>query len=179
MSTPELEALEPSAPTYEVDISGYTFVQKPLTFFGKIELFSILAETVERALSEGATISEFLDDVPQDFSSPNQLKESDLLVKGLASIVKYSPEILKDIFCISLQVKRSDREYVKDNILDELSDDEAMKILNNFIDQNWDAVLDFFKERVSPLIQNVSERLQSPSTSSKPSKASRQRTPKA
>lgn len=174
-----VEVLEPSSPDYEVVVGDNVYVQKPLSFFGKIELFSVLAETIEKALSEGITISELLDEIPEDTQNikANQITETDILVKGLAKIVKYSPDILKDIFCISLGIKKNQREWFKEE-LETLDDDDAAKIANQFIDQNWDAIWDFFSKQVSPLIQNVSDKMQSRSTSSKPSKGSRQRTQK-
>jgi len=174
------EVLEPSAKTYEVVLGDYIYTQKPLSFFGKIELFSVLADTVEKALSEGITVGELLDEIPEDTANmkANEFAETDVLVKGIAKLVKFSPDILKDVYCISLGVKKGDREEVKE-LLEKLDDEQGAEILNHFLDQNWDAILDFFSKQVSPLIQNVSERMQSRSTSSKPSKASRQRTPKA
>ncbi len=59
-----------------------------------------------------------------------------------------------------------------------MDDEQAVEIMNNFVDQNWDAMTDFFSKQLSPLIGKVSEKLQSQSTPSKPSKASRTRTQK-
>ena len=175
-----VETLEPSSPNYEIVIGDRTFTQKSLSFFGKIELFSVLADTIEKALSEGATLGELLEELPTDTQNvkASDLAETDVLVRVIAKLVKFAPEILEDVFCISLNVKRGEREEVKELLREELSDDEAMTILNQFINQNWDAIMDFFSKQVSPLIQNVSEKMQSRSTSSKPSKASPRSTAK-
>ena len=172
-----LETLESSVPDYPEEIGGVQYVQQPLSFFGKIELFSVLANAVEKALADGALISELLDDIPAA-SDINSIGEADVLVKALAKVMKYAPETLQDIFAISLKVKKNERAFFFAN-LEEISDEQAMRILNHFIDQNWDAIMDFFKEQVKPLIANVSAKLQSESTSSKPSKVSRRRTAKA
>jgi len=169
------EVLQSSVPEYEEEIGDTLYIQQPLSFFGKIELFSVLANAVEKALADGALISELLDDIPAA-SDIGSISEADVLVKALAKVMKFAPETLQEIFAISLKVKRNERTYFFQN-LEEISDEQAMRILNHFIDQNWDAVMDFFKEQVKPLLANVSEKLQSPSTSSKPSKASRRRTP--
>lgn len=175
----EMEVLETSVPNYEEEIGGYVYIQKPLTFFGKVEFFSVLAEAIERALSEGITLGEILDDIPDSTTlSSGSFREADVFIKALAKILRVAPDLLTDIFAISLGVKRNARrEFVE--ALEDISDEQAVRILDHFIDQNWDAVMDFFKERVTPLIANVSEKLQpSESTSSKPSKVSRQRTAK-
>lgn len=178
MSVTEVEVLETSIPTYEEEIGGSVYEQKPLSFFGKIELFSVLANAVEKALAEGAIVSEFLEDLPEAANlSGSSFAEADVLVKAIAKLMKYAPETLQEIFSIALGVRRNERK-VFFSALEDISDEQAMRILNNFIDQNWDAIMDFFKEQVKPLINNVSQKLQSESMSSKPSKASRPRTRK-
>lgn len=174
-----IETLEPSSTIYKVVLSEGTeletvLYQKPLSFFGKIELFSILGDAVEKALSDGAVISELLD-VPDANSAG--IADADVFVKSVAKIVKYAPELLQDIYCISLDVRKGNREFVK-GLLDGISDEQGMDILNHFVDQNWDAMTDFFSKQVMPLVNKVSEKVQSRSTSSKPSKVTRPRTRK-
>lgn len=179
MSVVEIEALDTSTPSYEEAIGETIYSQEPLTFFGKIEFFAILANAIEKALADGALISEFLEDLPETANlSASSFSEADVLVKGIAKLTKYAPETLAEVFAISLKVKRNERARFFDS-LEEISDEQGMRIINQFIEQNWDAIMDFFKEQVKPLITNVSQKLQSESTSSKPSKASRPRTPKA
>jgi len=169
-----VETLEPSAEVFSVEIGDRTYVQSPLTFFRKIELFSVLADAIDKALSEGALISEFLDEIPEDTSD---LKEADVFVKAIVKVVKFAPDLLSDIFAISLNVPQGVRKQFKSD-LEFIDDDQAMGILNHFIDQNWDAMMDFFSKQVSPLVEKVSNKMQSRSTSSKPSKASPRRTAK-
>ncbi len=181
MSATEVEALEvlqTEVPNYEEDIGGIIYVQEPLSFFGKIELFSVLANAIEKALADGAIVSELLGDLETSSLTASGIGESDVLLRALAKVMKYAPETLQEVFAISFKVKRNEREVFLED-LEGLSDEQAMRILNNFIDQNWDAIMDFFKEQVRPLIANVSGKLQpSESTSLKPSKVSRRRTAK-
>lgn len=182
--TDTLEVFDSSAQVYNVVLAEgtdeeRTFEQKPLTFFGKIELFSVLADTIEKALSEGASLGELLDELPAASNmNANQLAETDVLVRALAKIIKYSPDLLKDIYCISLGVKRNERDEVKE-LMETMDDEAGVAVLNHFIEQNWDAMMDFFSKQVGPILATVSGKLQSESTPSKPSKATRQRTPKA
>src|SRR5574342_637844 len=119
-----LETLEPSAQNYEVQLGDRVFVQSPLSFFRKVELFSVLADAIDKALSEGAIISEFLEDIPE---STSDIAEADVFVKAIAKIIKFAPDILSDIFCISLNVKRNERTEVKE-LLEDLNDEQAMTI---------------------------------------------------
>jgi hypothetical protein len=172
-----VEVLEPSAPNYEEEIGGVTYTQKPLSFFGKIEFFSVLADGIERALSEGISLGELLDEIPDANTNPGDLREADVFIKALAKVLKVAPDLLTSIYAISLGVKRNARSEFFE-ALEDIEDEQAVRILNHFIDQNWDAVMDFFSKQVNPLIQNVSEKLQSESTPLKPSKASPRRTAK-
>lgn len=182
---PEIDQLVPKAQTvtYEFGLDGHLkFVQRPLSFFGKMELFSILGTAVEKALSDGGmSLAELLDDVPTS-TEADQLSEADQFIKSIARLVQFAPEFLKDLYVISLGVKRDEREYVKSVMeLPEheggLSDDQGIQILETFVDQNWDVLVDFFREKILPLISRASS-AGPESPSSKPSKATRQRTPK-
>ena len=90
--------------------------------------------------------------------------------------MKFAPETLHELFAISFRIKRNEKEWFFE-VIEDIDDEQAMRILNQFIDQNWDAIMDFFKEQVMPLVTTVSGKLQqSQLTPSKPSKVSRRRT---
>ena len=154
--------------------------QKPLTFFGKMEFFSVMGNAIDRALSGGLSVADLLDVPDRDSGRPldaSSLKEADLFVKAVVKLVQGAPETLLDIYCIVLGVPSGERFYVKQRLETELTDEQGVAILNNFVDQNWDVMVNFFKDQVSPLVGKISGKLQV-SESSKPSTATRQRTPK-
>lgn len=174
-----VESLEPKAQVYRVVLAEGTeneivLTQKPLSFFGKIELFSVLGNAVEKALTSGTTISDLLE-TPE--GSVDSFKEADAFVGAIASVAKVAPELISDIFCIALGVKRGEREYIKE-LLENENDEKMLEVERHFIEQNTEAVLDFFAQQMK-LVQETSQKMQSKSTSSKPSKATRQRTTKA
>lgn len=165
---------------YEFGLEDHLkFTQRPLSFFGKIELISILGQAVNKAISDGGvSVSELLDDVPTN----SEIAEANNFISALAKIAQYAPDFLLDLYAISLGVPRGERDYVKMVMaLSEeeggLSDEQGMQVLETFIDQNWEVLLDFFKSRIVPLFNKASSLAQG-SESSKPSKATRQRTQK-
>ena len=175
-----VDVLEPKAQNYKVVLAEGTddelvLYQKPLSFFGKIELFSVLGDAVEKALISGTTVSDLLE-TPAG-ASADEFKEADAFIKAIASVVQVAPDLLGDIFCISLGVKRGEREYVK-QLLEEIDDEKGSEILRHFFEQNVEAIMDFFGRQMS-LFQDVSQMMQSRSTSSKPSNRSPRRTQKA
>lgn len=179
----EVEVLEPAAPSYNFtfgkDDDRVTYVQRPLSFFGKMELFSVLGAAVDQAMAAGDLSLNDIFNIPT--ADVSDLKEADLFIGAVAKVVQHVPELLKDIYCISLAVPRHEREYVKELMeapVDEggLSDDDGIRLLNNFVDQNWDAMLDFFSAKMLPLLGKILGGQELPS--SKPSKATQRRTRK-
>lgn len=153
------------------------YVQKPLSFFGKIELFGLLGQTVDKALSGGLTVADVLDEIPE-----NGADNSEDFIRTIAKLVTYAPDFLLDLYVIALGVPKGDRQYVKTVFeLQEdeggLSDDQGIQILETFVDQNWKLLVDFFTERIVPMFNKMTTQVQK-SASSKPSKTTRTVTPK-
>ncbi len=181
--TETLDPVVENAVTVSFDVgtgTPLTYTQQPLSFFGKMELFSVLAGAVESALaSEGGFSIAGLLNTPQRGESltSRDMLDANQFVAAVASLLKYAPDLLKDIYCISLRVPRGEREFIKNLMDNQLDDEVAVKLLDNFIDQNWDVMKSFFYEQVMPLVEKVSQKVQD-STPSKQSKRTRRATPK-
>lgn len=164
-----------------IDDSTFTYTQQPLSFFGKMELFSVLGGAVEKALSEdgGINLSSLLE-VPQRSGatlSASDFNDATVFVRGIAKLVQFAPDLLKDVYCISLRVPRQERPYVKELMEEQLSDEQGVQLLDSFVDQNWDVMRSFFFEQIQPLVEKITKKVQD-SAPSKPSKPTRQRTQK-
>lgn len=174
--TPKAQAVE-----YTFGVDGHlSYTQRPLSFFGKMELFSVLGKAIDGALSSGGTISDLLDDVPA--GNADEFKEADNFIKSISKLVQYVPDLLADLYVIALAVPKEERDYVKSVMtLHEsqggLTDEQGLQILEVFIDQNWDVLLDFFKDKIVPLFNKLTKGSQE-SVPSTPSKATRRRTPR-
>jgi hypothetical protein len=140
--------------------SELTFVQKPLTFFGKIELFSVLGKSIEKIINDGGSIVDLIGGVGSDVPLATDEQDAEVFVKAVSRIVQYVPEVLGDLYCVILNVPRGKREEVKERLENELDDDQGFGILETFIDQNWEVMTNFFKERVLPLAQKVGAKSQ-------------------
>lgn len=162
-----LEALEPEV-TEKIRVLGegdeqITFVQKPLSFFGKVEFFSVLGKAVEKVLSDGGSITDILDAPNPDnpLGNQNAVVEADSFIRALSRVIQYAPEILEDLYCVILAVPRNQREYVKIRLAEDLTDETGTDILDLFVDQNWEVMMSFFKERVLPLVDKISQKVRS------------------
>ena len=164
-----------------IDDSTLTYTQQPLSFFGKMELFSVLGGAIEKALSEegGINLSELLDAPKRSGSSLSAADFADatIFVRGITKLVQYAEDLFKDIYCISLRIPRQERPYIKELMEDQISDEQGVQILDTFVDQNWDVMRSFFFEQIQPLVEKVTKKVQS-SAPSKPSKVTRPRTQK-
>ena len=109
--------------------------------------------------------------------------DAELFAQMLLKLVSQAPEMLRDLYVIALGVPRGRREYVKTLLeLNEedggLSDEQGVKIIETFVDQNGEVLMRFFEERISPLVEKFRRVLAPASASSKPSRATRRSTPR-
>jgi len=161
-TTDVLETLEPEVLEKTYEVGPYTFTQKPLSFFGKIEFFSVVGHAIEKVLSGGTTLNDLLDVPDYDPSTPlaRTASEADVFVKAIASVVYNAPEILSELYCVILAVPRNVRAEVKEVIEENLTDEQGVEILDTFVEQNWEVMVDFFKEKMLPLATKIQEKVQ-------------------
>lgn len=188
----QIETIQPKATVRHVTIGKgefeETYVQKPLSFFGKMQLFSLIGQAGSRASENGAGLGDLLDmdNVTQDPEtgrySITGLNDTAVMMQMLMKIAEFAPDLMLEAYCIFLNVPRGSRGRVKATMeLAEqdggLSDEDGIGILETAIDQNWELMVTFFEQRVKPLIQRMQTRVGA-SRSSKPSKGTRRRTRK-
>jgi hypothetical protein len=171
------EILVPSVAT-RVQVVGkddyeFTFQQKPLTFFGKLDFFAVLGRALDRAMTgpTGISVGDLLDTPERSGNLIEDVKDADTFVRGVAKLISYAPEIVGDLYCTILNVPRGQREIVKEIFeLDEekggLSDADGAAILDTFFDQNWEVLRDFFKEQIAPLAEKAGSKMKSPPSQS-------------
>lgn len=169
-----------------IDPLSFDFVQRPLNFFQKLEVFSLLGGALNKAMQgpDGITVSELIDgpgSLDGSISEVN-IRDANVFIQAIAKLVQYAPELLADLYMVVLSVPRGNRDLVKDMMerpVDEggLSDEDGFAILDTFIDQNWNVMIDFFTQRILPLANKVGAKVQE-SQPSTPSKNTQQATPK-
>lgn len=162
-TTEVLETLAPEEVYYKLGEGDteITLVQKPLSFFGKIEFFSVVGKAVQKILIDGGSLSELLETPDFDPSVPlsSNVTDADVFVKALSKIIESAPELLKDLYLVILAVPKGQRDYYALR-LEELTDDQGMQILDTFVDQNWEVMVGFFTEKMLPLFNKISKKVQ-------------------
>lgn len=154
-----VEILEPSAKVTSITIGGQEYVQRPLNFFQKMDLFAVLGDALDKAMSgpNGLSLNSLLDvpDAREGSLTSEDFLDADAFVRAVARLIQFAPELLQDVYCIILGVPRNRRADFKPVLENELSDDEGFQIIETFIDQNWEVLRDFFGQRIQPLITKV------------------------
>jgi len=177
------EVLEPSV-AERVQVIGvgdyqFTLVQKPLSFMGKLDFFSVMGRALDRAMSgpDGVSVADLMD-VPERSDGGyglEDIRDADTFIRGIAKLLSYAPEIVGDLYCVFLSVPRGQRETIK-RIMElpeeegGLNDEDGFAILDTFVDQNWEVLVDFFGQRIQPFAKKVGAKLpKQPETESQPS----------
>lgn len=170
----ELDILEPRTESRfwifsEGDINQ-TYEQKPLSFFGKVEFFSLVGDTVDSLSDDGKPLN-----VNELFGSTANI---DSLVAVISRVASRTPDALQEAYCIFLGVPRNERLWAKDYMERKLTDEEGMEILEVFIDQNAEALKSFFDQKGKSLWEKIQVRFakSAPVRSSKRTKPTQPRT---
>jgi hypothetical protein len=172
----QVEAIEPRYDAREWIIKDdqadfmRVYIQKPLSFSGKLQVTALLTKTLKKAMDDGLSVDGVMQTVDDatgdDFGS---------FVQSIITLVEYAPDLVADLSCLSLHVPTGEREWVKsmwNRPEDEggLSDNDGIEMIEIFVDQNVKALKDFFAERIPKLFRRVTSRLGTAAAVSAPSK---------
>lgn len=166
----EADVITPAA-AHKVYVFGpqdeITLVQKPLSFFGKLEFFSLVGKAVEKALENDTTVAQLLNEggkIRGATLSAEDFNDADQFMRVLGKLATYAPELILDLYVIALGVPKGQRDYIK-SVLELHPDDggptdeQGAEILETFVDQNWDVMVDFFKKQILPLVEKVTSKV--------------------
>lgn len=134
-----------------------TYKQRKLSSMPRLQFTKIMTKAFKEALSDGASIG----DVIRDGMAAMNGTTADSFVKGMLSIAMQSPDLVFDIYMLSLYVPQGEREIVREiwNLPAEedgsggISDEDERELLSTFVRQNAEAMSDFYRETL-PAIWN-------------------------
>lgn len=170
------ELLEPLVDEVQITIvdprtdrdRSYTYTQKTLSYFGKIELYGILGRAVKIVMEGegGLGLDDLMnmskpkdmfdqilasragaDDAPDAEDRKSEVDATQMLA-AFARVVSVSPGLMKELYCVILGAKPGHYQWLTDWGLDTLEDKQGFEILERFIDQNWGAIEDFFGQEL-------------------------------
>lgn len=168
-----LDVLQPRAEqkTWKFGPEGMqqTYVQKPLSFIGKMQWFSLIGEVLDRAMGgdNPLTVGNLLSGpgMRGGALNPSDFRDADTFVHAVGKLVRYAPDFLLDSFCIWLNVPSHEHELAKHLMQQSpeeggLSDEDGLEIIERFIDQNYDAIDSFFRDKLGLLQKRVQQRME-------------------
>lgn len=161
----ELERIVPNKENRKWKLGDTTYTQRPLSYFAKMEFFSLLAHTIDKAMvgENALTVSGMLSQVGftrEGSLTLSDFRDADVFVNGIAKLLVYAPDFLLDSYCIWLAVPPGDRIWAKSMMSrpeDEggFTDDDGFQIIETFLDQNSDALESFFVQRIPKLAKRA------------------------
>ncbi len=138
------------------------YVQKPLSFLGKIQFLSYVGEVLDKAMSgQNALQLNSLFEVPAyrgDSLSAQDFSDAQTFVQAIGKLLVYAPDFLAKSYAIWLRVPDYERELFAESLEESLSDEEGLDIIETFIDQNWGTLQSFFNERLPKVRDRLSAR---------------------
>lgn len=168
------------------------YVQRPLSYFGKMQFFALVGQVIDKALSgeDGLKLGSLFGGTPaisrEGVIRMSDFSDAETFMQAVAKILVYAPDFLEKSYCIWLGVPDFERPWAISMMnlqKDEggLSDEDGLEIVNIFIDQNWEAIEGFFRDQI-PKVRDriqVHRKAVEESRPSKPSNTTPERTPSA
>lgn len=150
------------------------FVQRPLSFIGKMQWFSLVGEVLDKAMSGSNSLSmNNLLSAPQGRGGAlgvEDFRDADTFIQAVGKLLVYAPDFLTKSYSIWLGVPDYEREFVNQIMAlppeeGGLTDDQGIEIIEVFIDQNYEALDGFFREKLGVLRSRVEARQKAASES--------------
>lgn len=149
------------------DVLERRYIQKPLSYFGKMEFFGLVGEVIDRAMrgEDGLRVSSLLTGPGFDGGAINAsaFRDADTFVQAIGKLLSYAPDFLQKSYVIWWAVPEHERSWAIDVISRPpehggLTDEEGVEVIEIFIDQNWEALEGFFRDKLMPLRDRVQAR---------------------
>lgn len=158
-----LHVLEPLHEPVDVALTydGITkeYVQKPLSFFSKMEFMRLVGTTLDEAMKgeDGLNVNTLLGD-NMEVSSLNagDFADLDSFLNMVAKVARYAPDFLKECYLVWLDVPKKERNWARE-ALNQIDDETGFEIIERFIDQNWEALESFFVDKIGRLFKRVAD----------------------
>lgn len=156
------------------DTEYSVYVQQPLGWMARSRFFALISSALSRAIrasggevagmgdifgNEGGTIRQRGERLMQ-----RDWQDASTFMALAAELAAYVPDLFIEFYCIFLQVPNGERTWAKlvfeqphdpNRNLWGFTDDQHRQIIGTFIDQNYDALREFFTEDLPAIARRV------------------------
>lgn len=161
------------------------YFQRPLGYVAKFRFFGKLSAMIEESLeSTGDSLDSILEEAGvlrgRKLSAADFRDAASIMPVVLRMVTKF-PDYLLELNCILLDVPKGQRPWAMRNMerpyrpeSDQwgLSDDDGIGIIETCVEQNWDALVDFFgPKNLGRIVTRVRAKLPEPKDEGQPSES--------
>lgn len=149
-----------------------TYIQGPFLYFQQFEMYGLLGRATQIVLEgeSGLDINEIFDmvqpkrmvdqilrqrspgyeDAPDTGEDDDEIdaNQAAKMLSAFARVIAVSPGLLREAYCIILDVPQAHRKWALEWALPRLSREDGTDILETFIDQNWNVLEGFFTDEL-------------------------------
>lgn len=145
----------------------FEFIQRPLSFIGKMQWFSLVGSVLDKSMGgENALSMNSLLSAPQGREGSltmNDFRDADTFVHAISKLLVEAPDFLIKSYAIWLGVPSHQRPLVEEVLsqppeLGGLTDEQGVEMIEVFIDQNYEALDRFFRDRIGQLGKRIQQR---------------------
>jgi hypothetical protein len=156
------------------------YMQKGLSWFGKLELYGLLGQAVKVVL-EGDNplgIGSLMDmardprqmvadlmgsSLPGADTAPDRQQQSEgdveveaaKVMSAFAQVIAMAPDLLAQAYCVALAIPKTHRNWAIEWAFPNMDDEMGKDILHTFIDQNWGVMEDFFIQELPKIVKRI------------------------
>lgn len=143
--------------------------QRPLGYMAKMRFFSLLSDTITKALEGGTTIDDLLSEAGVVRSRGGQFSMADFgevasIMPVAMRLVTFSPDFLLNAYCILLDIPGHQRPWAR-AVMEQsyypegekwgLTDDQGVEIIEIAIEQNYEKMREFFVGKLPRVVARV------------------------
>lgn len=186
-----MDTVRPPVPVREQFIKGLsgtpleaferTYEQRRMSFFQKLEFGRMV-----KRLGDGEDGETQIAELIGRLRTSDEAERIQVIMTLVFQLMEHGPDAAKDVLMLALNVPTDERDFVS-AIIDQpvgddgtggLDDDDAVEIIETFVDQNAKAMRDLFFEKFGRIREKVEKAFFPTQESSKSSKRTRRNTPR-
>lgn len=155
-----------------------TYIQKGLSWFGKLELYGLLGQAVkvvlegDNPLGIGSMVNmaknprqmiyDLVGSLPGAEDAPDAPEveqdvevEAGKVLAAFAQVVAMAPDLVAQAYCVALAVPKTHRNWAIEWAFPNMDDEMGKDILHVFIDQNLGVMEDFFAQEMPKIVKRI------------------------
>lgn len=154
------------------------YIQSSMLYFQKFELYGLLGRAVQIVMDgeKGLGLGDLGDimnprnlmdqiqqrmpgyeDAPDRAEDAINIEDASKMIAAFARVISASPDMLKEAYCIILDIPKAHRIWAMEWSLPKMDDETGSDVMHTFIDQNWALIEGFFFEEMPRIFKRAAQ----------------------